>query len=100
MRMYPNDKHQTSSNYTISATHDVSMLVISVRIKAISLRAFSRITFGSVDVHRKQFGANTIAKLDESIFVLATMSGWENCCRKRTKYVNTCVGIFGGMEIF
>lgn len=62
-------------------TLDVSILVMSVRINAISLRAFSNITFGSCDVQRKQFGANTMAKLDESIFVLATISGCENCCK-------------------
>lgn len=58
-------------------------------MKAISLRAFSSMTLGSCDVQRKQFGAKTIAKLDESILVLATISGWANCCRKCTKYVST-----------
>lgn len=63
-------------------TLDVSIEAISVRINAISLRAFSSITFGSCDVQRRQFGAKTIAKFDESILVLATTSGMENCCRK------------------
>lgn len=71
------------------ATNDVSMFVMSVRMNAISLRAFSSITLGSCDVQRKQFGAKTMAKLDESIFVWATMSGIMNCCRKCTKYVRT-----------
>lgn len=74
-----------ASDYIMSATQPVSMLVISVRMKAISLRAFSIITLGSSDVQRKQLGANTMAKLDESIFVLATMSGCENSCRNRTR---------------
>lgn len=71
--------------YIISAIQAVSICVISVRMKAISLRAFSNIIFGSLDMQRKQFGANTIAKLDESILVLATISGWANICRNRTK---------------
>lgn len=58
---------------------DVSMFVISVRMNAISFRAFSNITFGSCDVHRRQFGANTMAKLEESIFVHVTTSGNANC---------------------
>lgn len=57
------------------ATLEVSIVLINVRMNAISLRAFSRITFGSCDVHRRQFGAKTMAKFDESIFVLATISG-------------------------
>ena len=68
--------------YIIYATDEVSILVIKVRIKFISFRVFSRITLGSCDVHRRTFGAKTIAKLDESIFVQATTSGWENSCRK------------------
>lgn len=59
-------------------------------MNAISLRAFSKMTFGSCDVQRRQFGAKTMAKLDESILVLATTSGCENFCRKHTKYVSTC----------
>lgn len=70
-------------------TEDVSILVISVLINAISLRAFSSNILGSCDVQRRQFGANTIAKLEESIFVLTTTSGCENSCRKCIKYVRT-----------
>ena len=72
-------------NQTRYATLEVSMCWISVRMNAISLRAFSRMTLGSCDWHRSRFGANTIARLDESIFVLATTSGRANCCRKCTR---------------
>jgi len=44
-------------------------------MKFISLRVFSRITLGSSEVHRSRFGANTIAKFEESILVLTTTSG-------------------------
>lgn len=70
-------------------TEDVSILVINVLINAISLRAFSSNILGSCDVQRRQFGAKTIAKFEESIFVLTTTSGCENSCRKCIKYVRT-----------
>lgn len=57
----------------------VSIEAMSVRINAISFRAFSNMTFGSCDKQRKQFGANTMAKLDESILVFDTTSGTPNC---------------------
>ena len=53
---------------------DVSRLWIRVRMKAISLRVFSKIILGSSDSQRKQFGAITIAKLFTSIFVIAAFS--------------------------
>lgn len=67
------------------ATCVVSIYCMSVRMKAISLRAFSNIIFGSSEVQRKQFGAKTMARLDESILVQLTTSVWENCCKKCTK---------------
>lgn len=71
------------------AADDVSMLVISARMKFISFRVFSRIIFGSCEVQRRRFGAKTIARFDESIFVQATTSGWANSCRKWIRYVST-----------
>jgi len=58
-------------------------------MKDISLRAFSRITFGSSDVQRRQLGANTMARFEESILVQLTTSGMANCCRKCIRYVRT-----------
>lgn len=56
----------------------------------ISLRAFSRMTLGSWEVQRRQLGANTIAKLAESILVWLTTSGAVNCCKNPIRYVSTC----------
>ena len=58
----------------------VSRCCSSVRTKPISLRVFSKITLGSSDSQRRQFGAITIAKLLASIFVTATFSGAANTC--------------------
>lgn len=66
----------------------VSMCCISVRISAISFLALSKITRGSCDVHRKQFGAMTIAKLLASILVTCTISAFENIYEKLQK-INT-----------
>lgn len=55
---------------------------MSVRKNAISLRALSKITRGSSDVQRKQFGAITIARLLASIFVTWTTSGLAKICLK------------------
>lgn len=65
------------------------MVVTRVRIKFISLRVFSRITFGSSERQRSRFGANTIARFDESILVEATTSGCEKSWRKWTRHVST-----------
>lgn len=77
------------------------MCCIKTCMKDISLRAFSSITLGSSEVQRKQFGANTMARFDESILVQLTTSGLENCCKKCIKYVRTCrVRFEKNMSIF
>jgi len=52
------------------------------RTKAISLRVFSKMTFGSSDSQRKQFGAITMAKLLASILVTDAFSGAANTCKQ------------------
>lgn len=80
----------TFDGHSRSWTWEVSKFVMSDFKNVISLRAFSRIIRGSCAIHRRQFGAKTIAKLAESIFVWLTTSGAVNCCKKLIKYVSTC----------
>jgi len=61
----------------------VSMLTISMRTNAISFRVFSKMRFGSSDSQRRQFGAITIARLLESIFVTAAFSAAANTYSNR-----------------
>ena len=70
-----------------SSTQAVSSVSIIVRTKAISLRAFSRMTRGSCEVQRRILGAITIAKLLASIFVRATTSGLANIWNKLVNQV-------------
>lgn len=68
--------------YTIPSTKLVSRYWMSVRMKAISLRALSKITRGSWLVQRRQLGAITIARLLASIFVCCTTSLRAKICNK------------------
>lgn len=65
--------------------NDVSRLRNRVLIKVISFRVFSKISFGSSEGQRRQFGAQTIDKLLTSIFVTAHMSGRENICKQQKR---------------
>ena len=56
----------------------VSRLRRRVRINVISFRVFSKISLGSSDGQRRQFGAQTIDKLLTSIFVTVLLLGREN----------------------
>ena len=53
----------------------VSRLRRRVRMKVISFRVFSKISFGSSDGQRRQFGAQTIDKLFTSILVTEHILG-------------------------
>ena len=64
---------------------DVSRLRNRVLIKVISLRVFSKISLGSSEGQRRQFGAHTIDKLFTSIFVTAHMLGRENICKQQKR---------------
>lgn len=61
--------------YTTPSRKDVSSTFKTLRKNVISLRVFSKISRGSSDGQRKQFGAQTIDKLFSSIFDLDTFSG-------------------------
>lgn len=65
--------------------NEVSKLRNRVLIKVISFRVFSKISLGSSDGQRRQFGAQTIDKLFTSIFVTAHISGRENICKKQKR---------------
>ena len=67
--------------------NDVSRLRNRVLIKVISLRVFSKISLGSSDGQRRQFGAQTIDKLFTSIFVTAHILGRENICKHKARNV-------------
>lgn len=71
-----------------SLTELVSRLCMSVRMKPISFLVFSKITFGSFDRHRKQFGAMTIARLFTSIFVTDAFSGFANSWNTDRNFFN------------
>ena len=65
----------------------VSRCRISVLMKVISFRVFSNISLGSSEGHRRQFGAQTIAKLFSSIFVITLWLGSEKICKKQTNFL-------------
>ena len=54
-----------------------------VLIKVISFRVFSKISLGSSEGQRRQFGAQTIAKLFTSIFVTAHILGREKIYKRQ-----------------
>lgn len=58
---------------------------IRVLIKVISFRVFSKISLGSSEGQRRQFGAQTMAKLFTSIFVITHIWGSEKICKQQRK---------------
>lgn len=64
----------------------VSRFWMRTRTNAISFRVFSKITFGSSDSQRRQFGAITIARLLASILVTAAFSGAAKTCSRQAVY--------------
>ena len=75
--------------YKTPRIFSVSRLWIKTLTKAISLRVFSMITIGSSDGHRRKFGANTMDKLEASIFVTADTSARANSWRKEIRQRRT-----------
>jgi hypothetical protein len=78
----------------------VSRLWISVRINAISLRAFSKIMRVSSDMQRRQLGAITMARLLASILVIWTTSVRAKICNTVMWYsTNKISSINKGLNI-
>lgn len=82
-----------------SLTELVSRLCMSVRMKPISFLVFSKMTFGSFDRHRKQFGAMTIARLFTSIFVTDAFSGFANSCNTKRNFFSQMFQIIKNFKL-
>ena len=78
---------------------EVSRCWINVRMKAISLRALSNIMVGSVEMHRRQLGAMTMAKLLASIFVTEDTSAWENIWKRLQELILESIGGLGYVRL-
>lgn len=61
----------------------VSRFSISIFTNAISFLVFSKIILGSSDIHRKQFGAITMARLLASIFVTVAFCSAAKTLKKK-----------------
>lgn len=75
---------------TLDCQRTPSIKVVSwfrrrVRIKVISFLVFSKISFGSSEGQRRQFGAQTIDKLLTSILVTELVFGRENIWSKQKR---------------
>jgi len=79
--------------YTRPSTSFVSKLRIRVRINPISLRVFSKITLGSLEAHRRQLGAITIARLFASILVIRALSRRVKPCNKKMRRQSFLTGV-------
>lgn len=72
---------------------------IRVLIKVISFRVFSKISLGSSEGQRRQFGAQTMAKLFTSIFVITHIWGSEKICKQQRKLKVFQKEMFSTMQV-
>ena len=72
---------------------------IRVLIKVISFRVFSKISLGSSEGQRRQFGAQTMAKLFTSIFVITHIWGSEKICKQQRKLKVFQKKMFSTMQV-
>ena len=78
--------------HTTPSRKDVSKVFMTVLKKVISLRVLSKISLGSSDGQRRQFGAHTMAKLSSPIFDHWTLSGIINAWIIKKKSVLQFIG--------